>query len=161
MITVENREKFSGTARDGLCFSCGKDCDVYKITFDNKYQRGSTIIDLCADCMEILKDEIEEALIQRRMAGMKIEVVKKLHYEVQLSDEDVKLVKDRIMKRCGRIPDYDLEDYICDDVMELYNEGKIKLYEKGKLVEGYTDSVNWSEHESRSPYEILGVDDCE
>ena len=89
--------------------------------------------------------------------GMCVEVEGKTIYTVQLTDEDVKLVKQWIDEHEEDLPSFDMKENIAYAVGKLYNNGKISLYGKGKETESdfYTESVSWSEFEEREPEEIL------
>ena len=56
MIKIEHKSKMQGAEKFGSCASCGKERDVYKITFEEGYNRTS--ISLCFNCMNELKTQI-------------------------------------------------------------------------------------------------------
>ena len=87
--------------------------------------------------------------------GMCIEVQATVTYTVRLTDEEVKLVKEKMEE--NRDPFTDKYDMILA-IRELYDEGKISLYDNGKATESdfSTESIDWSEFEKREPEAILG-----
>ena len=89
--------------------------------------------------------------------GMCIEVEGKTIYTVQLTDEDVKLVKQWIDKHEDDLPSFDMKENIAYAVRKLYDNGEISLYGEGKETESdfYTEGVSWSEFEDREPEEIF------
>ena len=90
--------------------------------------------------------------------GMCIEVEGKIIYTVQLTDEDVALVKQWIAERGKEgLPSFDMKENSAYAVEKLYGEGKISLYDGDKAVESdyCTESIYWSEFEDKEPEEIL------
>ena len=90
--------------------------------------------------------------------GMCIEVEGKTIYTVNLTDEDVSLVKQWIEEHEEDLPSFDMRENIAHAVRRLYDDGKISLYNKDKATESdfYTEGVSWSEFEDREPEAILG-----
>ena len=89
--------------------------------------------------------------------GMRIEVEGKTIYTVQLTDEDIKLVRQWIDGHEEDLPSFDMKENIAYAVRKLYDNGKISLYNKGKATESdfYTEGISWSEFEDREPEEIF------
>ena len=89
--------------------------------------------------------------------GMCIEVEGRTIYTVNLTNEDVELVKQWIKKHEDDLPYFDMKENIMYAVRRLYELGEISFYEKNKAVESdfYTEATNWSEFEEREPEEIL------
>lgn len=89
--------------------------------------------------------------------GMCIEVEGRTIYTVNLTNEDVELVKQWIKKNEDDLPYFDMKENTMYAVRRLYELGEISFYEKNKAVESdfYTEAVNWSEFEEREPEEIL------
>lgn len=95
--------------------------------------------------------------------GMSIEVVGKTFYTVHLTDDDIEKVRNYMKDREDRLPhgktkvgDYQEENF-CWVVMRLVDEGEIELFSDGKATKetSITDRIFWSEHEERTPEEIL------
>ncbi len=55
MIQIIHRSKLKGAERYGSCASCGKERDVYKISFEDGH-RNYSIISLCTDCLTELEN---------------------------------------------------------------------------------------------------------
>ena len=89
--------------------------------------------------------------------GMRIEVEGKTIYTVQLTDEDIKLVKQWIDEHEEDLPSFDMKENIAYAIRKLYDNGKISLYDKDKATESdfYTEGISWSEFEDREPEEIF------
>ena len=58
---------------------------------------------------------------------MKIEVKAVTYYTVELTEEDVEKIKDKLSK------DYFYKTDISDVIFELYKSGEISLYDDGKM----------------------------
>lgn len=88
---------------------------------------------------------------------MKIEVVAKIWYTVDLSEEDVKKVKKYIYENKERFRYCAEERAICKAVEELSSECEIELFDGQKETESdfITEEINWSEFEYRTAEEIL------
>lgn len=89
--------------------------------------------------------------------GMNIEVIGKVYYTVELTDEDVEKVKKYIKDHEDDLPSFDAYKNICWAVQELVNECEIELYtdDKANESEFSTEEINWSEFEERTAEEIL------
>ena len=89
--------------------------------------------------------------------GMCIEVEGKIIYTIELTDKDVKLIKQWIDEHEEDLPSFDMKENISYAVRKLYDNGKISLYDKGKATESdfYTEGISWSEFEDREPEEIF------
>lgn len=55
MIHIVHRSKLQGADRFGSCASCGKERDVYKISFEDQH-RNYCSISLCESCLDELKN---------------------------------------------------------------------------------------------------------
>lgn len=92
--------------------------------------------------------------------GMNIEVVGKTWYTVQLTDEDIKKVKQYLKDHEEELPYFKrgMEENFCWAVSCLASECEIELYYDGKYTESdfSTEEINWSEFEERTAEEILG-----
>ena len=82
---------------------------------------------------------------------MKIEVKAVTYYTVELTEEDVEKIKDKLSK------DYFYKTDISDVIFELYKSGEISLYDDGKCVESdfYTDEIYESEFEKQTWEEVF------
>lgn len=88
--------------------------------------------------------------------GMAIEVIGVYTYTVDLTDEDVEKVKEKLIEK-------DIDPFCCSyedvshAVFDLYSDGEISLYDKEKCVESdfMTEDIHWSEFEEREPCEIF------
>ena len=59
MIEIIHRSKLKGADRFGSCASCGKERDVYKISFEDSLNNRNSV-SLCKKCLEELrKIEVE------------------------------------------------------------------------------------------------------
>lgn len=59
MITIVHRSKLQGAEKYGTCSSCGKERDVYKVSFEDRVGNNSSI-SLCGACLTELKNIISE-----------------------------------------------------------------------------------------------------
>lgn len=50
MIKVEHRSKLQGAEKFGSCASCGKERDVYKVSFEDLHN-NCTSVSLCFACL--------------------------------------------------------------------------------------------------------------
>lgn len=96
--------------------------------------------------------------------GMDIEVIKQTFYTVHLTDDDIEKVRNYMKDREDLLPygktkvgDRQEENF-CWAAMRLMDEGEIELFSDGKATKetSITDRIIWSEHEERTPEEILG-----
>jgi hypothetical protein len=55
MIKIIHRSKMQGAEKYGTCASCGKDRDVYKISFEDNVGNYSSI-SLCWKCLKELQN---------------------------------------------------------------------------------------------------------
>lgn len=99
--------------------------------------------------------------------GMKIEVVCEVKRIVELTDEDVYCIKDRLKQMKDHNNEVSgSEKYkklVLSAIGDAYlndSEGFSSFFDKGKYteVEAVAEKVNWSELEERSPEEIFGKD---
>ena len=91
---------------------------------------------------------------------MKIEVVAKTWYTVELTDEDVEKIRQYIQahkKTLGMY--YTLEEAACDAVWDLSKKCEIELFADGKETESdfSTEEIKRSEFEDQTAEEILGI----
>lgn len=91
---------------------------------------------------------------------MNIEVVGKVYYTVNLTDEDVEKVKGWINNHKDDLPSFNMNENICEAVMDLYQNGQLELYSENKstISDFQTEEVNWFEFEEKTAEEILEID---
>lgn len=94
---------------------------------------------------------------------MKIEVVAKTWYTVELTDEDVEKIKAYINDTKNHdkfFPSLDAEEDICEAVSRMSARGEIELFDGEKETESdfMAEKIYWSEFEEKSAEEILGAD---
>ena len=87
---------------------------------------------------------------------MLIEVQAMVTYTVELTDEDVELIKERVKEKADDCFPIDKEDIIAA-AEELWSENKISLYDEGKATESEfsTESFGWSEFEDMEPEDLV------
>lgn len=88
--------------------------------------------------------------------GMAVEVIGVYTYTVDLTDEDVEKVKNKLIED-GIDPFCCSYEDVSHAVFDLYSDGQISLYDKEKCVESdfMTEDIHWSEFEEREPCEIF------
>lgn len=59
MIKIVRQSEVNGKDRVGICSSCGKQREVYKISAEDSKKNCSSI-DLCGECLSELKNRIKE-----------------------------------------------------------------------------------------------------
>ena len=63
MISIKKKSELLGAAKYGQCASCAKgssEADLYQILFTYEGSTKSTSIDMCVECMEEMKNIIED-----------------------------------------------------------------------------------------------------
>lgn len=63
MISIKKNSEFSGAEKYGQCASCSKgssDAELYRISFTYDGSTKTHSIDLCPECMEEMKNMIED-----------------------------------------------------------------------------------------------------
>lgn len=90
--------------------------------------------------------------------GMKIEVVGKTWYTIDLSDEDVEKIRQYLKNHENEMKYYTKEKAIIRAIEALESDMEISLFDGEKETESdfMTDEINWSGFERRSAEEILG-----
>lgn len=88
---------------------------------------------------------------------MKIEVVSRVWYTVELSDDDMEKVMLYIKTHKKELRYCAAERAICKAVAQLSSDCEIELFDGSKETESdfLTEEINWSEHEERTAEEIL------
>ena len=86
---------------------------------------------------------------------LKVEVIGRICYTCELSDEDEKKVINYIKDNPEEFEFMDSEESITLAVNILYGDGKIELYKNAIESDYSTEEINWSEFEERSADEIL------
>lgn len=89
---------------------------------------------------------------------LKIEVIGRICYTCELSNEDEKKVLDYIKDSPEEFEFMTEKESIVAAVGILYNDSKIDLYDNATESEYSTEEINWSEFEERSAEEILRID---
>ena len=88
---------------------------------------------------------------------LKVEVVGRIYYTCELSNEDEKKVINYIKDNPEEFEFMDNEKAIILAVSLLYEDGKIELYKNAIESDYSTEKIDWSEFEERSADEILIV----
>lgn len=88
---------------------------------------------------------------------LKVEVVGKIYYTCELSNEDEKKVMNYIKDNPEEFEFMDNEKAIILAVNLLYEDGKIELYKNAIESDYVTEKIDWSEFEERSADEILTI----
>lgn len=63
MISIKKNSEFFGAEKYGQCASCSKgssETELYRISFTYDGSTKSTSVDLCRECMEGMKNMIED-----------------------------------------------------------------------------------------------------
>ena len=63
MINIKKNSEFSGAEKYGQCASCLKgrsEAELYRISFTYDGSTKTTSVDLCPECMEKIKNMIED-----------------------------------------------------------------------------------------------------
>lgn len=89
---------------------------------------------------------------------LKVEVVGRICYTCELSDEDEKKVVDYIKDNPEEFEFMTEKESIVAAVDILYNDSEIDLYDNATESDYSTEEINWSEFEERSAEEILRID---
>ena len=88
---------------------------------------------------------------------LKIEVVGRIYYTCELSNEDEEKVVNYIKDNPEEFEFMDNEEAITTAVNILYGDSEIDLYDNATESDYITEEINWSEFEERSAEEILGI----
>lgn len=62
MISIKKNSEFSGAEKYGQCASCSKgssETELYRISFTYDGSTKTSSVDLCSECMEEMKNMIE------------------------------------------------------------------------------------------------------
>ena len=63
MISIKKKSELTGAEKYGQCASCAKgssEAELYQISFSYEGSTKSNSIDLCVECMEEMKNMIED-----------------------------------------------------------------------------------------------------
>lgn len=63
MISIKKKSELMGAEKYGQCASCAKgssEADLYQISFTYEGSTKATSIDMCVECMEEMKNMIED-----------------------------------------------------------------------------------------------------
>ena len=88
---------------------------------------------------------------------LKVEVIGRICYTCELSDEDEKKVINYIKDNPEEFEFMDGEEAITSAINILYGDSKIELYKNAIESDYSTEEINWSEFEERSADEILTI----
>lgn len=88
---------------------------------------------------------------------LKVEVIGRICYTCELSDEDEAKVVNYIKDNPEEFEFMTEEKSIIAAVDILYNDSEIDLYDDAVESDYSTEEINWSEFEERSADEILGI----
>lgn len=88
---------------------------------------------------------------------LKVEVIGRICYTCELSDEDEKKVVDYIKDNPEEFEFMTEKESIVAAVDILYNDNEIDLYGNATESDYSTEEINWSEFEECSAEEILGI----
>lgn len=86
---------------------------------------------------------------------LKVEVIGRICYTCELSDEDEKKVINYIKDNPEEFEFMDGEEAITSAINILYGDSKIELYKNAIESDYSTEEINWSEFEERSADKIL------
>lgn len=86
---------------------------------------------------------------------LKVEVIGRIYYTCELSDEDEKKVINYIKDNPEEFEFMNSEEAITSAVNILYGDNEIDLYKNATESDYLTEEINWSEFEERSADEIL------
>ena len=86
---------------------------------------------------------------------LKVEVVWRIYYTCELSDEDEEKVVNYIKDNPEEFEFMTEEEAILSAVDILYNDSEIELYDNAIESDYHTEEVKWSEFEERSAEKIL------
>jgi sulfur relay (sulfurtransferase) DsrC/TusE family protein len=85
----------------------------------------------------------------------KIEVVARIYYTCNLSNEDEKKVINYIKENYEEFKFMSEKDKILKAVEELYSNNKIDVYKNSTESDMSTEEFNWSEFEERDAEDII------